>query len=62
MNKDGELKVYEMDGVKKGPIETEVALKTGDLLSENVMEMVQRYLDRCGKDLHCSLMALVIKE
>lgn len=62
VNKDGILKVYEMDGAKKGPIETEVVLQSEDLLSEGVMEMVQRYLDRCGKNLHCSLMALVVKQ
>lgn len=58
-NSNGRL--YEMDGDKKGPIDTGITLDPGeDMISEKALDPVKRYLrQEKGESLGFSLMALV---
>ncbi|KAJ3774911.1 hypothetical protein FB446DRAFT_448346 [Lentinula raphanica] len=56
--------VYEMDGMKQGPLKTEVTLKEEeDLLSEAGQKLIKRFIEReQGRSIGFSLMALVKTE
>ncbi|KAF9074033.1 ubiquitin C-terminal hydrolase L3 [Rhodocollybia butyracea] len=56
--------VYEMDGVKQGPLKTNVSLKEGeDLLSESGKQLIRAFIEReHGQKFTFSLMALVKSE
>lgn len=52
--------VYELDGDRKGPIDTGVVLGEGeDALCEKVLGLVRRYVDQAEGNVNFSLMALV---
>jgi ubiquitin carboxyl-terminal hydrolase L3 len=54
--------VYELDGDRKGPIDTGVVLGEGeDVLCEKVLGLVRRYVDQAEGNVNFSLMALVDK-
>jgi ubiquitin carboxyl-terminal hydrolase L3 len=56
--KDGH--VYELDGDRKGPIDTGLVLSEGeDVLCEKVVDLVRKYVDEAGGNLNFSLLALV---
>jgi len=54
-------RIYEMDGDKKGPVDTGVMLRQGeDLLSEGGLSLVRKFIQReKGENHNFSLMALV---
>lgn len=56
--------VYEMDGVKQGPLKTDVTLKEGeDLLGENGQKLIKAFIEReHGRNIGFGLMALVKSE
>ncbi|KAJ3843132.1 ubiquitin carboxyl-terminal hydrolase, family 1 [Lentinula raphanica] len=56
--------VYEMDGMKQGPLKTEVTLKEEeDLLSEAGQKLIKKFIEReQGRSIGFSLMALVKTE
>lgn len=56
-----EVAVYEMDGMKQGPLDTGLRLKEGDdLLSEAGVTLVKAFIEREeGQSIGFSLMALV---
>ncbi|KAK0630969.1 ubiquitin carboxyl-terminal hydrolase, family 1 [Bombardia bombarda] len=52
--------VYELDGNKKGPVDTGVVLPPGhDMLSPEVIAVIRRYLDQEEGNLGFNIMALV---
>ncbi|KAB5569999.1 ubiquitin carboxyl-terminal hydrolase [Coniochaeta sp. 2T2.1] len=56
--KDG--RVYELDGDRKGPIDTGVVLEEGeDVCGEEVLGLVRRYIEGAEGNLNFSLLALV---
>lgn len=56
--KDGHL--YELDGDRKGPIDTGVVLSgSDDVLCEEVLGLVRKYVDEAEGNLNFSLLALV---
>lgn len=56
--KDG--RVYELDGDRKGPIDTRVELSEGeDVLCEKVLGLVRKYVDDASGNPNFSLLALV---